>query len=94
MVVLWRLEVGVAWSGVAHARLCVHAQAIDCGHLANPGVQRLVIKRYDDCVIDVFGATSDADNLYAVAQYVRPPPTGISANCMRLQYDFVDSENS
>ena len=70
------------------------SQAIDCGHLANPGVQRLFVKRYDEAVIDVFGAKAEAENPYAVAQYVRPPPQGVHANCMRIQYDFVDPDKS
>lgn len=67
-------------------------KAIDCGHLANPNVPRLLVKRFDDAVIDVFGATSESENCYAVAQYIRPPPPTISPNCMRIQYDFVDGD--
>ncbi len=31
-------------------------RAIDCGHLANPAVPRLLIPRYDLAVLDVNGA--------------------------------------
>jgi hypothetical protein len=69
-------------------------QAVDCGHLANPNVERLLVRRYDDAVIDVYGAGPRTSNPYAVAQFVRPPPAGISPNCVRIQYDFVNTENS
>ena len=69
-------------------------KAIDFGHFANPNVPRLILPRYDDCIIDVHGAKPDAFNPYAIAHHVRHPPAGITPNCMRLQCDFIDADNS
>ena len=69
-------------------------KAIDFGHFANPKVPRLILPRYDDCILDVHGAKPDAFNPFAIAHHARHPPAGISPNCMRLQCDFIDEDNS
>jgi hypothetical protein len=70
------------------------SQAVDCGHLANPDVKRVLVHRFDGTIIDVYGAKPLARNDYAIAQHVRDAPEGITGNCMRVQYDFVDREHS
>lgn len=37
---------------------CCLMQAIDKGHLANPDVDRIIVPRYDDTIIDVYGAST------------------------------------
>jgi hypothetical protein len=70
-------------------------RGVDAGHLGNPSVQRTLIPRFDEAVIDVYGRAEGMDgaraNVYAVAQHVRHPPRGVAANVMRLQFDFVDA---
>eukprot|EP01138_Halocafeteria_seosinensis_P013157 gb/GECG01013438.1/.p1 GENE.gb/GECG01013438.1/~~gb/GECG01013438.1/.p1 ORF type:complete len:384 (+),score=47.15 gb/GECG01013438.1/:1-1152(+) len=69
-------------------------KAIDFGHFGNPDVPRVVIPRYDDTILDVHGASSDAFNPLAVAHHVRHPPRKIQPNVMRIQYDFIDGDQN
>ena len=70
-------------------------RAIDCGHLANESVPRTFVPRFDECVIDSFGASpahfpSQRSNAFALAHYARNPPAGVIPNVMRIQMDFLD----
>lgn len=69
-------------------------KAVDFGHFANPAVQRIILPRFDDTILDVHGAGADVYNPLAVAHHARHPPAGVTPNVMRLQYDYVDDENS
>lgn len=66
-------------------------KALDCGHLGNPAVPRVLVPRHDDAVIDVHGAGAPKTNPYALAHVVKHPPPGVAPNVMRLQYDFMES---
>lgn len=65
-------------------------KAIDCGHLGNPNVQRALIPRFDESVIDTHASDAPKLNPYALAHHVRHPPAGVQPNVMRLQVDFMD----
>jgi hypothetical protein len=70
-------------------------RALDCGHLANESVPRTFVPRFDECVIDAFGASPALSpsqrNAFALAHHARHPPAGVIPNVMRLQIDFLDS---
>lgn len=67
-------------------------RADDAGHLGNPRVQRPLIPRFDETVIDAGARTAGAErNPFALAGHVRHPPAGVSPNVMRLQFDWIDA---
>jgi hypothetical protein len=71
-------------------------RALDAGNLRNPRIPRLLIPRFDDCVIDVHNqecAPIAARNPYAVAHHIRAAPRELVPNVMRLQFDFVASSS-
>lgn len=67
-------------------------RASDGGGLANPRVPRVLVPRFDDCVLDVHAPearAAAARNPYALAHHIRQAPPAITPNVMRLQFDFV-----
>lgn len=65
-------------------------RAADFGHVGNPAVTRMWVPRYDDALIDVWGAASEHENPYAMGQLAKPPPPGAAPNVMRVPWDVVD----
>ncbi len=66
-------------------------KAEDVGHMGNSAIQRMIVPRFDECVIDCTAADVPQVNPYALAQHARHPPAGIQPNVMRIQFDFVDA---
>lgn len=77
---------GAAWNPEMRLR------ASDGGCLRDPRLPRRLIKRYDDCDIDIDNMEAlqlAQRNPYAVGQHIRFAPPALSPNVMRIQYDFT-----
>lgn len=71
-------------------------RALDAGNLRNPRIPRVLVPRFDGCVLDVHNqecAPIAARNPYALAHHIRAAPLEIVPNVMRLQFDFVASSS-
>lgn len=77
---------GAAWNPEMRLR------ASDGGCLRDPRLPRRLIKRYDDCDVDIDNSEALAlaqRNPYALGQHIRFAPPSLSPNVMRIQYDFT-----